>query len=409
MEIKLAKKEEREKITEFYKIVFGERIVSSLNKRMFNSPFNNVSDFSYIEENGKIISMMGIVEHVQRFGEREIKVGEITFVGTHPDYRKRGLIAKLMNYWIEEMKKRNIVFSFLFGIPDFYQQFGFEYACPAHFYNYITLEKIILKDIKSEYEISLLDINDEKTISEISNIYAGESVDNFCSKIRNCEYFSYRIKMTSVDDFKWYVVRSGNAIKGYMWVQVKKEEIVVREANVLDEKAAASLCEMIYNLAENENYKIGIKAPLNSKFSRYVYKKGARFACNNEIYPGTWAGMYKIINLKSALEALIPSFEKRLSNSRFYDYTKAYKISTDVGEVIMQIKHGKVNIWDNGQSDSTIAIASKILTPLLTGYKDFSYFEDKVKFNSQEEKAVLKVLFPLEFPYIYDLEYSDEL
>jgi|GEM_PF-3979838 len=82
MEIKLAKKEEREKITEFYKIVFGDEIESSLNKRMFNSPFNNISDFSYIEENGKIISMMGIVEQVQRFGEREIKVGEITLVGT---------------------------------------------------------------------------------------------------------------------------------------------------------------------------------------------------------------------------------------------------------------------------------------------------------------------------------------
>lgn len=250
-------------------------------------------------------------------------------------YLQKGLIAKLMNYWIEEMKKRNIVFSFLFEIPNFYQQFGFGYACPVHFYNYITLEKIMLEDIKSEYEISILEVNDEK--------------------------------------------------------------------------AAASLCEMIYNLAENKNCKIGIKAPLNSKFSRYVYKKGARFACNNEIYPGTWAGMYKIINLKNALEALIPSFEKRLSNSRFYNYTKTYKISTDVGEVIIQMKHGKVNILDNGQSDSTISIASKILTPLLTGYKDVSYFEDKLKFNSEEEKAVLKVLFPLEFPYIYDLEYSDEL
>lgn len=409
MEIKLAKKEEREKITEFYKIVFGDEIESSLNRRILNSPFTNINDFSYIEENGKIISMMGIIEHVQRFGEREIKVGEINFVGTHPDYRKRGLIAKLMNYWIEEMKKRNIVFSFLFGIPDFYQQFGFEYACPIHFYNYITLEKIMLKGIKSEYEVSLLDVNDEKAISEISNIYAGESVDNFCSKIRSCEYFSYRVKMTSEDDFKWYVVRSGKDIKGYMWVQVKKDEIVVREANVLNEKAAASLCERIYNLAENENCKIGIKAPLNSKFSRYVYKKGARFACNNEIYPGAWAGMYKIINLKSALEALIPSFEKRLSNSRFYDYTKIYKISTDIGEVIIQMKHGKVNISDNGQSDLTISIASKVLTPLLTGYKDLGYFEDKISFNSEEEKAVLKVLFPLEFPYIYDLEYSDEL
>lgn len=409
MEIKLAKKEEREKIIEFYKIVFGERIVSSLNKRILNSPFTNINDFSYIEENGKIISMMGIIEHVQRFGEREIKVGEINFVGTHPDYRKRGLISKLMNYWLEEMKKRNIVFSFLFGIPNFYQQFGFEYACPVHFYNYITLEKIMLKDIKSEYEISILDINDEKTISEISNIYTGESVDNFCSKIRSCEYFRYRVKMTFEDDFKWYVVKSGNYIKGYMWVQVKKDEIVVREANVLDEKAAASLCETIYSLAESENCKIGIKAPLNSKFSRYVYKKGARFACNNEIYPGAWAGMYKIINLKSALEVLIPCFEKRLSNSRFYDYTKAYKISTDIGEVIIEIKHGKVNILDNGQSDSTIDMESRVLTPLLTGYKDFTYFEDKISFNSEEEKAVLRALFPLEFPYIYDLEYSDEL
>lgn|GEM_PF-2857383 len=81
----------------------------------------------------------------------------------------------------------------------------------------------------------------------------------------------------------------------------------------------------------------------------------------------------------------------------------------DIGEVIMQVEHGKVNILDNGKSDSTIDIASKVLTPLLRGYKDLGYFENKISFNSEEEKAVLKVLFPLEFPYIYDLEYSDEL
>ncbi|WP_234117282.1 GNAT family N-acetyltransferase [Clostridium hydrogenum] len=409
MEIKFAKKQDRNRITDFYKIVFGDEIESSLNNRIFNSPFNNINDFSYIEEGGKIISMMGIIEHVQRFGEREIKVGEINFVGTHPYYRKKGLIKKLMNYWIEEMKKRNIPLSFLFGIADFYQQFGFEYACPVHFYNYITLEKIMLKNIKSEYKIELLDIKDERAISEINNIYAEESVDNFCSKIRGCGYFSYRIKMTSKNDFKWYVVKNNNAIKGYMWLQLKKNKIVVREANVLDEKAAASLCEKLNELAENKNFKIGVKAPLNSKFSRYVYKKGARFACNNEIYYGSWAGMYKIVNLKSVLEILIPSFEKRLSNSRFYDYTKAYKISTDIGDAIIKLEHGKVNILNVGQSDSTIIISSNVLTQLLTGYKDLSYFEDKISFNSDEDKAVFKVLFPLEFPYIYDLEYSDEL
>lgn len=411
MDVKLFKKEDKDRLIEFNKLVHKGNIVDHINNLMFKNPFNSIKNFAYLEINGEIAAMVGFLEYKQQFGEEEVNIGEVTYVGTHPEYRKRGLIRELMNYWLHYAKDKGIELSFLYGISDFYQQFGFEYAVPTYFYDYVTIEKEMLEDIKGKYIIEKLSSYSEKYAKEIKDIYDKSSKENFCSKVRSLEYFQYRLKDTNKGQHRWYVVLEQEKIKGYIWLSLSETKIIIREANIEDEDAGKNLSELLYSLTKNiEDIKIiGLRVPVNNSFAKYLYKRGAKFSCTNEFYPKNWAGMYKILDLEASMKKLIPSFEKRLYNSRFYEYTGSFNINTEIGKVNFHVERGKVIITSGFKPGWEIEIPINILTAIYTGYRDICYYEGEIIFKGEELEEVFKVLFPLENPYIWDLEQSDEL
>jgi len=411
MEVKLFSNEDKDRLIEFNNLVHKEELEYHINNLMFKNPFNSIKNFAYIEIEGEIAAMIGFLQYKQQFGEEQVSIGEVTYVGTHPKFRKRGLVRELMNYWLDYAKAKGIELCFLYGIPDFYQQFGFEYAVPTYFYNYVSIEKEMLKDIKGEYNIEKLSIHSEKYAKEIKDIYDKSSKENFCSKVRSLEYFKYRLKDTNKGAHRWYVVLDQEKVKGYIWLTLIENEIKIREVNIEDEEAGKTLSEFLYQLTgNNEAIKIlGFRIPLNNSFSKYLYKKGARFSCTNEFYPKNWGGMYKILDLRVAMKKLITSFEKRIANSRFYEYSGSFNIKTEIGKVGFNIEKGKVVITNGLSFGEEVEMPINILTSVFTGYKDICYYEDKINFKSEEVKEILKILFPLENPYIWDLEQSDEL
>lgn len=206
---------------------------------------------------------------------------------------------------------------------------------------------------------------------------------------------------------------------GYFWVTEDEKSFVIGEANMLDEGAGKSFCEFIYENTKGKEkvIDIGMKAPLNNSFSSFLYRNGGKFNCNNEIYPGTWAGMYKIVDLKLAMEALKESFEERLMESKFYNFVGNYSIATDIGEVILSINNSKLQIIGQSEfQENNIALGKvvdikipiNILTAVYTGYKNIAYYKDNLKFDKINDFQLFNTLFPIEHPYFWDLEMSDE-
>ena len=405
--IKLLKGDQKEDIIEFNSLVHHEDLRDTIDKLMYRNPFNSTRDFAYIEENNKIISMVGFLKHKQQFGVSQVSVGEVAFVGTDPSHRNKGLVKEIMNYWFEEAKKQNIPLCFLFGIANFYQQFGFEYAIPTHQYKYIVMDRKRLKAIKGSLKVENFE---EEHIPSIALIYEKASKENFCSKVRSTDYFKYRIEATNKGKHHWYVVKQGEKIKGYAWLTLTDNELLLREAQIVDEEAGKSLAEFLYSLIENKNInELGYKTPLNNSFAKFLYKNGGRAASTNDIFPGTWGGMYKIILLQPALQALVSSFEGRIYSSRFYNYSGCINISTSIGAVAIKLLNGKVTIEEKAPASEDINIPINILSSIYTGYKDICYYKDEIDFKGKENYELLNILFPLGNPYVWDLEMSDEL
>jgi len=92
------------------------------------------SDFLVVEDaaSGAIVSSTNLIAQTWSYGGIEIPVGRPELVGTHPDYRNRGLVRaqfELLHRWSAE---RGHKMQAITGIPCYYRQFGYEMAVDMH-------------------------------------------------------------------------------------------------------------------------------------------------------------------------------------------------------------------------------------------------------------------------------------
>jgi GNAT superfamily N-acetyltransferase len=91
-------------------------------------PTFDVGDFTLVEDTntGAIASSLCLISQRWSYGGIEFGVGRVELVGTHPDYRNRGLIRaqfEVLHQWSAERGEKMQAIT---GIPYFYRQFGYE-------------------------------------------------------------------------------------------------------------------------------------------------------------------------------------------------------------------------------------------------------------------------------------------
>jgi hypothetical protein len=93
-------------------------------------PTFDVGDFTLVEDtrNGAIVSSLNLISQTWSYSGIEFGVGRPELVGTHPDYRRRGLVRaqfEVIHAWSAERGHKMQVIT---GIPWYYRQFGYEMA-----------------------------------------------------------------------------------------------------------------------------------------------------------------------------------------------------------------------------------------------------------------------------------------
>jgi len=91
-------------------------------------PTFSVGDITIVEDThqGEIVSSMNLISQTWSYAGIEFKVGRPELVGTHPDYRKRGLVRaqfEVIHQWSAE---RGELLQAITGIPYYYRLFGYE-------------------------------------------------------------------------------------------------------------------------------------------------------------------------------------------------------------------------------------------------------------------------------------------
>ena len=93
-------------------------------------PHVGLDDFCLVEDtqSGRIASSLCLISQTWSYGGIRFGVGQPELVGTHPDYRGRGLVRQQLEILHQRSAARGQQVLAIDGIPGFYHQFGYQMA-----------------------------------------------------------------------------------------------------------------------------------------------------------------------------------------------------------------------------------------------------------------------------------------
>jgi len=124
----VASREEMQSLVELSEVCFPkDRDAGGMLPRWPHCFTSNSIPF-VIRDGGRIVSQVICVDQSVMVGSKDLRVGGISSVCTHPDYRGRGFMTKLLRYAVAYMRTHGFAISDLGGDTQRYRRFGWENA-----------------------------------------------------------------------------------------------------------------------------------------------------------------------------------------------------------------------------------------------------------------------------------------
>jgi predicted acetyltransferase len=348
-----------------------------------------------------LVATASLLPHRHYFGSSEVEVGELALVATRPARRLEGFSKALVTHALNEALQRHYAYVYLYGIPRFFEPFGFTYAGPAHFFPCLRMSLEVLGSVLSPYRVRPLMAADLPMLEEL---YDQANCRTPLAEVRSPAYWRYRLSHTHQGGFSWWVaVDEQNQPHGYVWADVKTARL--REVVAADDEAVRAILQwMRWELTERKLNEFTAQVPLDQVFARHAHRLGALTANPHRLYPGNWGAMIKILKLMPVLEALGPRLEERIRLSRYGPHDLQVTLMLNEEAVSLRWLRDRLQVAP-GSVGREIALSGAHWGPLLTGYRSI---EDLGALHLQAGEAeLLKVLFPEGAPYLWDLDHSD--
>ncbi len=155
----------------------------------FNTEYNNVhegknsdllirhfpgaqfGDFQLIEDEqtGEIVSTTCLIPWQFSYDGILLRGAQLEQVLSHPDYRRRGLVKRQINRFMQVVREKQFDFSFIWGIPYYYRQYGYAYCLEGNRSEHLPAEKIPVdaSAAASQYTFRLAGIEDAAVLTRL--------------------------------------------------------------------------------------------------------------------------------------------------------------------------------------------------------------------------------------------------
>jgi predicted acetyltransferase len=351
------------------------------------------SDFTIVEDTstGEIVSTICLMSQVWNIGGIDTPMGMPEIVGTHPDYRRRGLVRKqfdLMHKWSAD---RGQLFNTIMGIPNYYRQFGYEYAIDAYGGSMTPLELLKQVSLKDDEQVPFTARDAERSDAQfIAEIYKNIHERGFVSVNRSPEIIEKELfECSEGSAFNWrarILEIEGTPVAVYMYGLEKMGEKGIRvdvfeidsSVNWLD--ASKSMLLDLQTLGKRFISEGKIKAEMfEFSFSQShplyrIYKE----PLGMEKKPYAW--YVRVGDMPKLLNHLSPLFEKRLADSELRGWSGDVSISFYNDGVSLSFDSGKLkSVESTGyieRSDASAHYPELTFLQALFGKRSFSELRD---------------------------------
>jgi len=364
---------------------------------------------------GEMVALTSVARWRQRFGSSTLPVGEIGLVGTHPDHRHQGHASALMADWLATLRAEGVPLAFLFGIPDFYDQWDFAYAAPNSSPARLHMPLAALDAIPAAVGRHLRPLDPVADLAAVQALEAAASAVTPCSPLRDAALWTYAFAEDASAGREWLlVVDDSGAPTGFARFHPEGAGGMFPTPGALSwgaasdvETARAIAAEVLRRLRARGETSAGLAIAPWQWLGRWFHAHGARLVTDNRIVPGVWAGMYRVLDLAAVLTAWAPEHAAALATAApFSPLALTLRAAGDA--VATLAVEGHILAIHPGAGGLEVGAPVATVVPWLTGWRGF---DDPWAFAAEpwrdalpaEAARLLRTLFPIRHPWLGDL------
>ncbi len=334
-----------ERIAELHSQAFDPSAGSFTRVLAAGYPGLRPQDFAYVEDtaSGEAVSSICLVPTVWRCDGVRLSVGELGIVGTHPDYRHRGLVGALMGWFDLELQARGCHMASVQGIPFFYRQFGYEYVVPMG-YGYELDPERVPEPLEAD-EASAVRHATADDMPLLLEYLAATQAALGVSLERTAEEWRYQDDpaRTDEDALDTYITLEAGRPTGYFRVyrhetqEMQRQGVLVSEASALPYRSSLAAMRQAKALVAGRRYLKAIRfsLPASSPLMWMAAYLGARWH-----RPYAW--QVRIPNAVRFLRAIAPVLERRLASSFLAGYDSFLRLDLYTDTIELGFRGGRL-------------------------------------------------------------------
>ncbi|MEA3345824.1 MAG: GNAT family N-acetyltransferase [Chloroflexota bacterium] len=376
-------------------------------------PTCDAGDFTLVEDTSThaIVSSLCLIPQTWAYGGIEFGVGRPELVGTHPDYRRRGLIRaqfEVIHQWSAE---RGHKLQAITGISYFYRQFGYEMALELEGgrVGYKTHVPKLKGDEKEPYRVRP---TTEADLPFVAQVYEQAMKRSLVACVRNEVLLRYELQGWSEESSNRSELRVIESVEG------EPVGFLVHPPKLWKQRMGVNAYEL----------KSGVSwLAVTPTVIRYLWATGEEYAAQDEeqemeafaFWLGTEHPVYQVIHdrlpheikpyawyvrvpdLPDFLRHIRPVLERRLADSALVGHTGELRVSFYSDGLRLVFEDGRmtaVEKWIPTADDEEAArFPGHTFLQLLLGYRtlrELKYAFPDCGVETDEAQALLKNLFP---------------
>lgn len=325
-----------------------------------------------------------------RLGEARLRMGGLGLLTTAPSFRRRGVSAALMSDALDYLLKQRYHVSVIFGLPEFFQRFGFAPVLAGYS---IVIDAFELNPMGSGlFKHRALKPGD---LAAVQKIHSANGARLPCSVVRSAVHFANnweRVKAARV------CTNHQGKVVGYYFLRSTGDCLEVEEVGAERVEVIRDILGACIELAHAEGSgRVRFHVPPDHPFAHYL----AQYESRHEMHVGSQeGGMMAFVDLDEALESMIPEWESQLSQSLLRDSRCEVTLLVDGSPHRVRATRGAIDVAGCA-GQNKISLSKAELIRLVTGS---SYVDDVIdrhrRFIAPGIRELLGVLFPKRDPYL---------
>ncbi|MFW9888293.1 MAG: GNAT family N-acetyltransferase [Candidatus Thorarchaeota archaeon] len=365
-----------------------------------------------------IVSSLNAIPSVWSYAGVPLRNLELGFVGTLPDYRKRGLVRALYREFFEkELVRGKYDISTIQGIPYYYRQFGYDFLIPAWRSVFLRTKQVPEVPLEEKPSWKRLTIRraTKSNLDSIMQLYEEMTARTLVSSVRDRRLWQIQEQQRHEDEkeFTTYIVKDGKNVEGYFRLVARERAIQhslsdpgdgfldVIESSIRTYDGVKCVLQFLKDKCEEMSlFRIALSGAITSNLSQVGLDLGGNLSRG-------WKHQLRIPDMIRFLKRISPVLQKRLQKTMFEGLTQEVTINTYRHCYVLGFQGGKIQqitdlgIHEHGKNLSFRAPPNDFVRLLLGQYSIEELNQQNTDFLvSGQVKSLIKALFPKQESFI---------